>query len=194
MAIYLRDYQNTIAEQARIKLLEYGLVYLAMGMRTGKTVTSLHTCNLLLGCMPANVLFVTKKKVIDDIKTQAKELGCKFNLDVINYESLHKLDPKYYDVIILDEAHCCFLGNTKVGGKKIKDIAIGDYQKSFNFVENKYENKKVINVFKNKLSEDLIKITCNGKEIICTESHEIYTQRGWVIAGEILPTDKLQVV
>lgn len=106
--IELRDYQKSISEQARIKLLEYGLVYLAMGMRTGKTITALNTCNLLLNGMPANVLFVTKKKIVEDIKKQAKELGCKFNLDVINYESLHKLDKKYYDVVILDEAHFVF--------------------------------------------------------------------------------------
>lgn len=104
--IELRPYQIEIAEKARVKILEYGIVYLAMQMRTGKTVTALHICKLLLNGMPGSVLFLTKKKVINDIDSQAKELGIKYNLDIINYESLHKLEPKYYDVMILDEAHC----------------------------------------------------------------------------------------
>lgn len=126
--IQLREYQKQIAEQARIKLLEYGIVYLAMGMRTGKTLTSLYACHLLLKDIPANVLFVTKKKVINDIIEQSKGLKVKYSLDVINYESLHKLDNKYYDVIICDEAHCIgAFPKPSLRHKTLREMLVGKY-------------------------------------------------------------------
>jgi intein/homing endonuclease len=99
-----------------------------------------------------------------------------------------------FDLIICDEAHSCFLGNTLVDGKKIKDIKLGDYLNSFNFAQGIYEKKKVVNIYKNELNENLIKIKCNGKEIICTESHKVFTKRGWIKAGELLSTDELQIL
>jgi intein/homing endonuclease len=106
---------------------------------------------------------------------------------------MHKIEGNF-DLIIHDEHHRCLLGSTLIDGVKIKDIVVGSFQKSFNFVKGIYEYKKVLNVFKNPLTENLIKIKCNGKEIICTESHEIFTRRGWVKAKDILPEDELQVV
>jgi intein/homing endonuclease len=86
------------------------------------------------------------------------------------------------------------LENTLIDGVKIKDIKVGDFIKSINFASNKIEKKKVLNVFKNKLTENLVKIKCNGKEIICTESHKIYTKRGWVKAIDIRCEDELLIL
>ena len=120
-------------------------------------------------------------------------MGYNYDITVINYESVHKVEGEF-DFVIIDEAHNCFLGSTLIDGVKIKDINLGDSIKSFNFKKQCYEKKKVTNVFKNKLTENLIKIKCNGKEIVCTESHKIFTKRGWVKAKDILPSDELQVV
>lgn len=191
--ITLRDYQIDIAYEAAYKLSSLRICYLAMQMRTGKTLTAL-ACASVIYKRNSNVLFVTKKKAIGSIESDAKLLVYEFDLTIINYESLHKIPRKQYDLVICDEAHSCFLGSTLINGHKIKDIKVGSFQKSFNFAKNKYEEKKVLNVFKNELSENLVKIKCNGKEIVCTESHKIFTKRGWIKAGEILPTDELQVV
>lgn len=188
--IQLRPYQLDNAAKGLEILRNYWIVYLAFETRTGKTLTALEIARRT-GL--EKVLFVTKKKAIQSIESDYQKMNPDFDLTVINYESVTKVG-KGFDLIICDEAHSCFLGNTTINGKKIKDIKVGSLQKSFNFVTGKYENKKVLNVFKNKLTENLIKIKCNGKEIVCTESHKIYTKRGWVKARDILSTDELQVV
>lgn len=97
----LREYQQDIAEQAINILKEFKLVYLAMQVRTGKTITSLHIASLYGA---KKVLFVTKKKAISSIEDDFKQSGLLYDLLVINYESLHKIEHEY-DLIIVDEAH-----------------------------------------------------------------------------------------
>jgi intein/homing endonuclease len=189
--IKLRDYQVDIIKQGSNIVKEFGFVYLAMEVRCGKTLTSLGIAETINS---SNVLFLTKKKAISSIQKDYELLNPPYHLTVTNYENLHKIESTGWDLIILDEAHSCFLENTLIDGVKIKDIELGSFQKSFNFAKGIYEYKKVLNVFKNPLTENLIKIKCNGKEIVCTESHKIFTRRGWVKAGELLPTDELQVL
>lgn len=186
----LRDYQADIANRAVVILKELNIVYLSCMVRTGKSLMALETARLYGA---ERVLFLTKKKAISSIVDDYNDFGYTFDLEVVNDESMHKIEGNF-DLIIHDEHHRCLLGSTLIDGVKIKDIVVGSFQKSFNFVKGIYEYKKVLNVFKNPLTENLIKIKCNGKEIICTESHEIFTRRGWVKAKDILPEDELQVV
>jgi intein/homing endonuclease len=189
--ITFRDYQFDIIRKGTEIVTKYGFVYLAMEVRTGKTLTSLGIAERINS---SNVLFLTKKKAIGSIRGDYNLFNPPYHLTVTNYESLHKIENTDWDLIVLDEAHSCFLENTLIDGVKIKDIELGSLQKSFNFAKGIYEYRKVLNVFKNPLTENLIKIKCNGKEIVCTESHKIFTKRGWVKAGELLPTDELQVL
>jgi superfamily II DNA or RNA helicase len=57
----LRLYQQDIAQRAADIVNELGWAYLAMEVRTGKTLTALHVAALLRS---REVLFVTKKKAI----------------------------------------------------------------------------------------------------------------------------------
>src|SRR5210317_931983 len=98
----LRDYQLTISEQANDLLRSFGIVYLAMQVRTGKTITALNTAKLYGA---KKVLFVTKLKAISSILKDFEAIEKPFDIYVINYESLHKV-VEDYDIIILDEAHC----------------------------------------------------------------------------------------
>jgi hypothetical protein len=189
--IQLRDYQIDIIEQGTKIIQQHGFVYLAMEVRCGKTLTSLGIASKISS---SNVLFLTKKKAISSIKGDYEMLSPSYHLTVINYESIHTIPDTKWDLIITDESHSCFLEDTLIDGVKIKDIELGSFQKSFNFAKGIYEYKKVLNVFKNPLTENLIKIKCNGKKIICTESHKIFTKRGWVKAGELLSTDELQIL
>ena len=114
----LRDYQIDIANRGLEVINEFGLVYLAMQVRTGKTLTSLHLANKM-GVQ--NVLFVTKKKAISSIQDDFKLTGYKYNLDVINYESVQKYIDNY-DIIILDEAHC--LGQYPIPSERTKTLKV----------------------------------------------------------------------
>lgn len=90
-----------LSDKATLILKQYGLVYLAMEVRTGKTLTALATAHKF-GVI--SVLFVTKKKAIDDIIAQGKELGYNLMIYVTNYEQLHNVNEEF-DLIIIDEAH-----------------------------------------------------------------------------------------
>ena len=97
-----RDYQKKIINQGTGILLRNKLLYLAMEVRTGKTLTSLGICNNLY---VNKVLFITKKKAISSIESDYSMLLPSFELEVINYESLHKIKKRGWDVIVCDEAH-----------------------------------------------------------------------------------------
>lgn len=99
----LRDYQLEIANKGVEILTNNNLVYLAMEVRTGKTITSLEIAKLYGA---NNVLFLTKKKAIKSILSDYNKFGYTFNINVINNESLH-LDNGNYDLIISDEHHRC---------------------------------------------------------------------------------------
>ena len=100
--IKFRDYQYDIIRQGASVVQEYGFVYLAMEVRTGKTLTSLGIAETINS---SNVLFLTKKKAISSIQKDYELLNPPYHLTVTNYESLHKIENTDWDLIICDEAH-----------------------------------------------------------------------------------------
>jgi hypothetical protein len=102
-SIELRDYQIDIANRAYECIQVHNFVYLAMEVRTGKTLTSLSIADK---CGAKNVLFITKKKAISSIENDYNLLKPDYEIVVINYESLHLVSSNEpYDFIIVDEAH-----------------------------------------------------------------------------------------
>ena len=116
--IQLRDYQKSIVEKATEVIKSAGFVYLAMEVRTGKTLTALSIAEKINA---STVLFVTKKKAISSIESDFEKLNPKFYLHTINYESLHKVhyDLKW-DVIVCDEAHS--MGAFPKPSKRARDV------------------------------------------------------------------------
>lgn len=112
-----RDYQLDIIEKGCRVLLDKGLLYLSMEVRTGKTLTSLGICE---GVQASNVLFITKKKAISSIQSDYYMMAPIFEIEIINYESLHKISDKKWDVIICDEAHS--MGAFPKPNKRTKQI------------------------------------------------------------------------
>lgn len=97
----LRDYQIEISNRAADILRQHGLVYLAMEVRTGKTLTALEAAKK---AGARSVLFVTKKKAISSIEKDYDLLNPPFAMIIVNYEMLHKCVPGF-ELIIVDEAH-----------------------------------------------------------------------------------------
>ena len=112
-----RPYQWHIIDKASEICAKFKFVYLAMEVRTGKTLTSLGLAQTL-GCR--NVMFVTKKKAIPSIIDDYTLLNPSFELCTINYESIHKVSNLDYDMIILDEAHT--LGAYPKPSKRAKQV------------------------------------------------------------------------
>ena len=101
--VEFRDYQKDIISSGCTILKAHHFLYLAMEVRTGKTLTSLGIAEAL---MFEHVLFVTKKKAIGSIEEDYAMLNPSYKITVINYESLHTvMDDEMWDLIILDEAH-----------------------------------------------------------------------------------------
>ena len=96
-----RDYQKEIIDKGIDVLGEHGFVYIAMEVRTGKTLTSM---GIAQGMDMNSMLFITKKKAISSIEGDYQMYGPSFDIQVINYESLHKIEGTF-DIIVLDEAH-----------------------------------------------------------------------------------------
>lgn len=115
--ITLRPYQVDIIDMSCLILTHSNFVYLAMQVRTGKTLTAIGICDKM---KYEKVLFITKKKAIGDITADRDKYGVCFTLDVINYESIHKMPEHGWDCIICDEAHR--LGSFPKPGKAVKVI------------------------------------------------------------------------
>ena len=99
----LRQYQADIVEKGTEVLKKQGFLYLAMEVRTGKTLTSLA---MSLALPVHNLLFITKKKAISSIQGDYDMLNPSYNITIINYESLHKVSHQIkWDMIVCDEAH-----------------------------------------------------------------------------------------
>ena len=113
-----RDYQEEIIGKGTDVIAQHGFVYLAMEVRTGKTLTSLGIAKEMGA---KRVLFITKKKAIPSIESDYQMLKPSFTLEVINYESLHKIEGSF-DLVVLDEAHS--LGAFPKPSKRAKQVKI----------------------------------------------------------------------
>jgi hypothetical protein len=100
--ITLRDYQAEAVTRGTDILKKYGFVLFFMEVRTGKTITAL-TLSQEMDIPGKAILVVTKKKAIPFIEEDIEKVGLR-GVTVINYESLHKVNPGYQAVII-DESH-----------------------------------------------------------------------------------------
>ena len=100
--IKLRDYQERISSEACEKLIQLGIVYLSMEVRTGKTLTAL-TAAIKFGAK--KVLFLTKLRGIASIQADYDLLSPPFEITIINNESLHKVETNDFDLLISDEHH-----------------------------------------------------------------------------------------
>ena len=99
--IQLRDYQERISTSAAALLREKKICYLSMECRTGKSLTALAAA-VKLGVK--SVLFITKIKAKKSVEDDYRALHPNYELEVINYESVHKCVGKY-DLVVCDEAH-----------------------------------------------------------------------------------------
>ena len=101
--ITLRPYQKEILEKGITVLKKHRFLYLAMEVRTGKTLTSLA---MSLALPVRNLLFITKKKAISSIQQDYDMLDPSYQITIINYESLHKVSHETrWDMIVCDESH-----------------------------------------------------------------------------------------
>ena len=98
----LKEHQIEKSKELNEILLDYKIAYLAGEVRSGKTLTALEASRLYGA---SKVIVITKKKAILSILSDYKNFGFDYEIVVINYESLHKLDNYDCDLVIYDESH-----------------------------------------------------------------------------------------
>lgn len=116
MTFKARDYQEDLSSKGAEILKAYKILILSMEVRTGKSFTSFMVCQKM---KYNNVLFVTKKKAIPSIEKDYKTLNPTFKLQVINFESVHKIEGSF-DCVIVDESHS--IGAFPKASKRTKEL------------------------------------------------------------------------
>ena len=120
----LRPYQEEIVGNAVKRLRRLWLVYLAMEVRTWKTLTSLSIAKELW-CK--RVLFITKKLVIDNGNVvddyNMMEGDFELVMSTNNYKTIWKQD-KWRDMVIVDEAHTFgAFPKSSAGAKAVRQLS-----------------------------------------------------------------------
>lgn len=114
-----RHYQLEIIDTSVTVLEAHRFCYLSMQVRTGKTLTAMGVAQKL---NISRMLFVTKKKAISSIEDDYNKLKPSYEIVIINYESLHKIQGEF-DLIVLDEAHSMgAYPKPSKRAKQVKDI------------------------------------------------------------------------
>jgi len=93
-------HQKAAGDAVARLIFDKGVAYLQGEPRTGKTRSVFWAINKL---PVKSVVFVTKKNAIPGILSEAGV--CTKRLNIINYEQVAKLDPKDFDLVVIDEAH-----------------------------------------------------------------------------------------
>lgn len=92
---------------------------------------------------------------------------------------LDRIDKKHFQLIQIDE---CFTRETKVSGKCINEIVVGDIVDSFNHITGLIEKKKVLSTSKKERPDILVKF----ERFTCTKNHPIFVKNvGYSTAYEI---------
>ena len=72
--------------------------------------------------------------------------------------------------------------------KKIKDIQIGDYVKSWDFDNEKVVRSEVLDIIKHKNDDQCFNL---NNKLTVTGSHEVYTKDGYKLTKDLKTGDKL---
>lgn len=104
---------------------------------------------------------------------------------ITNYEMADRFDPAVFGAVVLDE---CFAAGTLVdtpqGSKQIEDFRIGD------LVNCASGPAEVWDVHRREVPY-AIEVKLGNERVVCSPNHPWFTQRGWVGAQDLEPSDSL---
>lgn len=105
MSWQLRPQQKQVAQEALILLVQHHIAYLAMEERTGKTLSAIHTAELVQQLYgPIKVIVATKPKALTGWKEALAKYEHELDITLTTHMKLKNYGPDY-DLMIFDEAH-----------------------------------------------------------------------------------------
>ncbi|MBC8443028.1 MAG: DEAD/DEAH box helicase family protein [Proteobacteria bacterium] len=116
---------------------------------------------------------------------------------ISTWQSIYKLPKTYFEEFSMVVGDECLHPNTEITmfddtTKKIKDIQINDMVKTFNENTQEFENKPVIEIYKNiSKNEKMFRVVGDdGEELIITGNHKVLLNTGiWVRTDELKEGD-----
>lgn len=197
--IQLRPYQQQFINDVRnsFKVSNKCLAVLPCG--AGKTVCFAYMAEQHIKKYPNGCVWflVHRKELMDQTIATFKRFGIdtsdKIKIGMVQTmaNKIKKNKPLDSPTLIIQDE--CFPANTKIltnnGYRNICDIKENDIVLSYNESTKNIDYKPVTKIFKN-YNKKLVKIKLqNGKYIICTTNHPIYTQRGYIKAENLRSDD-----
>lgn len=192
MPDFLFDFQAALVDWA----IRKGKAAIFADCGLGKTVQELVWAENVVRHTNGRVLILTPLAV----SAQTIREGAKFGIEcrrshdgkahdgitITNYEQLHKFDVKDFSGVVCDE---CFPAGTVIdtphmGRKHIENIQIGDK------IMNAAGIDTVADIHRREV-QYAVRVTVEGRPIICSPNHPIFTKRGWVGAQDLLPGDQV---
>jgi hypothetical protein len=142
------------------------------------------------------------KKYEPPVRPDSGDMDCEHALftkytDIENLRNFPQVFEEGEEVVVTEKIHGCFHADTKVmlsNGEEIpiSELSVDDFVLAYDGDE--FVPKKVKGVVRRGCvdGQKWSKLTfSNGRSVVCTDDHKLLTGRGWVAAGEILPTDEL---
>ena len=198
----LRDYQKEIIEKIEENFLTKNKIMVQLATGGGKSCCFAYLCNKWVSLGKKVLILAHRKELITQARDHVARYGVKagiimngFPLDlsckvqvastqtIVRREKL-VFDPDY---VILDE---CFVSGTKIGGKPIEEIKIGEKVLSYCERTGEVVEKTVTRLFKNPAPEKLLKLSFRNKGfLVCTENHPFFVNGEWIVAKDLKEGD-----
>lgn len=181
----LRPYQADLIEKARQAYRNgYKSPCIVLPCGGGKSVIVAEMAKSATAKGNRVLFLVHRRELVEQIKRTFEWWGVNMDLcDVAMVQTVCRhitkiIPPK---LIITDE---CFPAGTKIDGKAIETLKIGDYVTSYNEEKQIVEKKKVLSIMKHKAPDTLVVI---NNHLICTENHPIFemNERRYINAGNL---------
>jgi len=100
----------------------------------------------------------------------------------------HCVQARAPSLVIIDE---CFPAGTKVDGRPIETICVGDCVRSYDESVGRIVERRVANTMRRPAPSRVVVVNVGDHRFVCTEEHPVLTRRGWVAARELVADDEV---
>lgn len=197
----LRPYQVRAVNEilACIQRKRHPLFECATG--SGKSVVLAAVCGIVVAHGYETWLFAHRRELIRQLSDHLRAVGLPHGIiapdepltsDPVQVASIDTVRSRYdalrgrmerVRLLVVDE---CFPAGTLVDGRPIETIGIGDAVCSFHEETGEAVTRQVTATMRRKTSE-IAKVTFDdGRSLVCTKNHPLFTEGGWIAAGDAL--------
>lgn len=158
---------------------QYGRVYAQDGVLRveGRTVGTPDALGVVLAALPAVPFRVCGAPLYQAIPSPRRTALATY---------IARRHPELFDIVGLDE---CFVAGTRVSGRAIETIRVGDTVRSFDEAAGVFVTRPVTRLYRNP-PRALVRVwLSDGRALVCTPGHPFLTPDGWRAAGALTSAD-----